>query len=135
MSLLLIRNAFYTKISSINPKIATAYEGKAYTPISGTPYQELYLLPADNNSPYLNDKTYLAVGIFQMTLKYPFGSYTDDTQNRAQLYIDNFLKGTNIISGNITITITNTPNIVPLGQDGDRYVMAVSIPWKSLIEK
>jgi len=135
MSLVLIKNAFYTKISSINPKIATAYEGKAYTPISNIPYQELYLLPADNNAPYLNEKTYLARGIFQITLKYPFGNYTDDVQNRAQLYIDNFLQGTKLTSGDITVTITDTPDTVTLGQDGDRYVIAVSIPWKSLIEK
>ena len=41
-----IKQAFELKLNSITPLIQTAYENTPFAPTVGTPYQELYLMPA-----------------------------------------------------------------------------------------
>lgn len=127
-----IKQAFETKISTINPTIATVYEGNNYTPVINVPYQELYLLPAGNDDPYINDKEYVSYGIFQITLKYPTGTNASKLINeRCKLYLDNFERGTNLIQNSIRVKVKNTPIVRNLGIVGDRLIYAISINYEA----
>ena len=134
MSLSLIKGALENKVISIIPNINTNYEGvNPNTPVSGVPYQSLYFMPATNEGSYINDKAYLARGIFQISLFYPFGVGTKDIMERVNLYLNAFAIGTQLVNQGVTVSISDTPDVVRIGQSGDRYVIHISIPFKSLI--
>jgi hypothetical protein len=134
MSLNLIKGALENKIISITPTISTAYEGVSFTPVVGVPYQEVYFMPAINEAQYINDKGYFAKGIFQITLSYPFGVGTNDIMARAQLYVNAFSMGEVLMNQGQKVTISDAPDVVRLGQSGDRYKVAVSVNYKAFVE-
>ena len=125
------RLAFEEAINAISPTIATAYENVSFTPSSGVPYQELYDIPASNDQLFTISAEFEGLGIFQITLKYPSGKGTKDVSNRAELYVSSFPVGTVLTKGTTKVHIIQTPKVNILGVDGDRYVVAVSINYKS----
>ena len=125
------RLAFEEAINAISPTIATAYENVSFTPSSGVPYQELYDIPASNDHLFTNSSEFEGLGIFQITLKYPSGKGAKDVSNRAELYVSSFPVGTVLTRGTTKVHIIQTPKVNILGVDGDRYVVAVSINYKS----
>lgn len=125
------RLAFEEAINAINPTIATAYENVSFTPSSGVAYQELYDIPASNDHLFTNSAEFEGLGIFQITLKYPSGKGSKDVSNRAELYVNSFPVGTVLTKGTTKVHIIQTPKVNILGVDGDRYVVAVSINYKS----
>lgn len=128
-----IKLAFDTKVNSITPTIQTAYEGVPFTPTNGVPYQELYLLPALNDGFSLSDNDFMSRGIFQITLKYPNGSGVVDLMDRIDLYLQNLKKNDILSNGGYNIKITNAPQVVRLGVDGDRIVYAISINYECFV--
>ena len=78
--------AFEEAINAISPTIATAYENVSFTPTINVPYQELYDIPASNAHLFINSANYEALGVFQITLRYPSGKGTKDVSNRAGVY-------------------------------------------------
>lgn len=126
-----IKTAFEKKIATISPTIATAYESVSFLPTTGVPYQELYLIPATNDNPFIDNSKYIAYGIFQITLKYPTNKGSKDILDRVKLYLDNFRSGDNLVQGGITINILNAPTVKNLGIDGDRLVYIVSINYQA----
>lgn len=134
MSLSLIKGALENKVLSIIPNITTNYEGVNPAPIvAGVPYQSLYFMPASNDNQFINTADYLAIGIFQISLFYPFGVGTADVLARAKLYIDGFSMGTILVNQGVRVHITSTPDVARMGQVGDRYVVHVSINFKALL--
>ena len=125
------RLAFEEAINAISPTIATAYENVSFTPSSGVPYQELYDIPASNDHLFIDNSEFEGLGIFQITLKYPSGKGTKDVSNRAELYVSSFPVGRVLTKGTTKVHIIQTPKVNILGVDGDRYVVAVSINYKS----
>ena len=134
MSNNLIKGAIEIKIASITPTISTAYENVTFTPVSGEPYQVFNLLPAINEAMFINDVSYKSLGIFQITLHYPLNQGTADVMARADLYLNAFDIGTNLVNGAATVKITDTPDIRVLGVVGDRYVVAISVNYKSYLK-
>lgn len=127
-----IKQTFESKLATITPTIATVYEGTQYTPIVGTPYQEVFILPALNDNVFIDNSKYISYGIFQITLKYPLsGNASKDILTRIKLYLDNFKSGDNLVKNGITVNILNTPNVKNLGIDGDRLVYVVSINYQA----
>ena len=126
---------FINKINSIIPTIDTVLEGTAsYTPTAGKEYQELYYLPAINDSQNIDNPDYFNRGIFQITLKYPNKQGLSKILDRCDLYVNAFAKGTKFTFQGITIAITETPNIVNLGNESDRVVYAISINYKAYVD-
>lgn len=126
---------FINKINSIIPTIDTVLEGTgAYTPTAGKEYQELYYLPAINDSQNIDNPDYFNRGIFQITLKYPNKQGLSKILDRCDLYVNAFAKGTKFTFQGITIAITKTPTIVNLGNESDRVVYVVSINYKAYTE-
>jgi hypothetical protein len=133
MSLSLIKGALENAIISVTPNIATEYENVPFTPVAGTPYQSLYFMPSINIAEYINEKSYMARGIFQITLSYPSNKGTADVMARANLYMDKFHNGATFTNQGQKVQITGVPDVVRLGNDGDRYRVAVSVEWRCLV--
>ena len=126
---------FINKINSIIPTIDTVLEGTAsYTPTAGKEYQELYYLPAINDSQNIDNPDYFNRGIFQITLKYPNKQGLSKILDKCDLYVNAFAKGTKFTFQGITIAITETPTIVNLGNESDRVVYVVSINYKAYVD-
>jgi hypothetical protein len=62
--------ALETRLAAIASPLATQWENALYTPISGTPYQQAYLLLAEPNNSEMG-RYYQEQGIFQINLRYP----------------------------------------------------------------
>ena len=125
--------AFEEAINAITPTIATAYENVSFTPTINVPYQELYDIPSNNDHLFINSANYEALGVFQITLRYPSGKGTKDVSNRAELYVSSFPVGTKLTKDGVTVIVTDTPDVTHLGVNGDRYSVAVSINYKVYI--
>ena len=126
---------FINKINSIIPTIDTVLEGTAsYTPTAGKEYQELYYLPAINDSQNIDNPDYFNRGIFQITLKYPNKQGLSKILDRCDLYVNAFAKGTKFTFQGITIAITETPTVINLGNESDRVDYVVSIHYKAYAE-
>ena len=124
-----INSAFLTALNAIDNTIEVAYEGVSFTPTLVTPYIEAYFLPADNDGIHIDNSNYDSLGIFQITLKYPFGSGSGAIATQAQKYIDYFYKGRKFTD----VRILDTPRLTNLGKDGDRIVQVISINYACYI--
>lgn len=127
MSVVKIRAALETRLNAMSPAIATAWEGIPYTPITGTPYQQVNLLLADSENPTLGDAMYRQAGLMQVLLCYPPGVGAKAAATRAELVRDWFPRGLGLSSGGQSVLIDRTPSIAPALIDGDRYRVPVSI--------
>lgn len=129
MSIISIRAAIESKLATISPAISTAYENVPFTPVAGTPYQSVFIMPAAPSNPTLGDGYYRAIGIAQISLFYPIQAGTLTAATRAELIRSTFKRGTSMTSGGITTIIERTPEIGQGRVDGDRWALSVKIRW------
>lgn len=129
MSLEAVRIALETKLSAMSPALSTAWENSPYTPTVGTPYQMVWLLPAEPDNPTMGDDFYREMGIFQITLMYPLQTGPAAAMARAELIRTAFKRGTSMTSGTVTVIVDKTPEIGVGRIDGDRWAVPVKVPW------
>ena len=129
MSLASVRIALENKLNAMTPALSTAWENVPFTPVSGTPYQAAYLLPATPANPTMGDGYYREQGIFQVTLMYPLQAGPKTAADRAELIRAAFKRGTSMTSGGITTIIERTLEIGQGRVDGDRWALPVKIRW------
>ena len=129
MSISSVRIALETKLATITPELSTAYENVPFTPVTGTPYQRAYLMPATPANPTMGDGYYREQGIFQVTLMFPLQAGPKTAADRAELIRAAFKRGTSLTSGGITTIIERTPEIGQGRVDGDRWALPVKIRW------
>ena len=110
--------------------IQTEYENVAFAPTAGTPYQQLHFLPAINSSIEITGPGALYRGIYQITLKYPVNKGVNPALDKIESIVKAFPKSRSLIEGT-TKVICELPVYRKLGVDGDRYIYAVSIEYKS----
>lgn len=135
MSIVAIRTALETKLNTITPELSTAWENVLFTPVAGTPYQQVNLLMADNLSGCISDSSYVSKGFLQVMLCYPIGGGAKLASTRADLLLSTFKRGLNLTSGGVIVEINKTPVIAPAIVDGDRYKFPVTIYFKSFISQ
>lgn len=126
MSIVSIRAALETRLNALSPSLATAWEGIPFTPVTGTPYQQVNLL-TDTENPTLGDGMYRATGFMQVLLCYPPGTGPKAASTRAELIRDWFSRGLGLSSGGINVRIDRTPTIAPAIIDADRYRLPVTV--------
>lgn len=127
MSIVNIRAALETRLNTISPSIATAWESVPYTPVTGTPYQQVNLAVSDTQNPTLGDGMYRVIGFLQVLLCYPPGTGPKAASARAELIRNQFQRGLGLSSGGTDVLIDRTPTIAPAIIDGDRYRLPVTI--------
>lgn len=127
MSQVDIRTALETRLATVTPALATAYENQPFTPPSvSTPYQRVYMLYADPDNPEMGSG-FREQGYMQINLNYPLNSSTLAVSARAQAIRDAFVKGITLTYGSINVVINRTPSIGNGFPDPDRWVMPVKI--------
>ncbi|MCJ7808595.1 MAG: DUF4128 domain-containing protein [Dehalococcoidia bacterium] len=127
MSIVSIRVALETHLNSLTPSIATAWESVPFTPVTGTPYQQVNTAFANPENPTLGDAMYRIKGMMLVQLSYPPNTGTKAASTRADLLVNHFKRATSLTSGGVTVLIDKTPSIAPAIIDGDRYKIPVSI--------
>lgn len=125
-----IKVALDKAIGLLSSDIQTEYENVAFTPTAGTPYQQLHFLPAVNSSIEISGEASIHRGIYQITLKYPVNKGVNPALGKVESIIKAFPKSRTLIEGD-TRVICELPTYRKLGVDGDRYIFAVSIEYKS----
>jgi hypothetical protein len=129
MSLASVRIALESKLNAMTPTLSTAWENVPFTPVTGTPYQRAYLMPATPANPTMGDGYYREQGIFQVSLFYPLQAGPVTAAARAILIQTTFKRGTSMTAGGITVIVGNTPEISQGRVDGDRWHIPVKIQW------
>jgi hypothetical protein len=127
----IIRAAFEKRLADMVPDLSTAYENKTFTPVAGTPYQRVNLLPGDpDNSPHA---IYFEQGIFQITLCYPLNTGPGAAEARVGAIKTWFALGTTMLESGVTTRVTSTPRRGPAYDEGDRYCIPVSVSYQAQI--
>lgn len=130
MSMVSIRAALEVRLAAMVPALATAWENDPYVPVNGTPYQRVYLLPAEPENEEFG-RLKRDVGLMQITLAYPLSAGPAAAAARAELIRQQFYRGLSLSSGGVTVTIQRTPEIGPAFLEPDRYTVPVRIRWFS----
>jgi len=128
MSINSIRTALESGIAGMSPTIATVWENTEYTPVTGTPYQRLYLLSADPGNNEFGP-IHLEQGIFQVSLFYPLGAGTAAAAARAELIRTTFKRFNTFSSGGVDVNIHKTPHIKQARRDEDRWMLPIDISY------
>ena len=127
MSAVAISAALETALNGITPAVATNWENSPYTPISGTPYQRVYVLGVTDN-PTLGSDHYRVDGYMQIDLCYPQMTGKGAANTRAELIKTTFKRGYSFTSGGITVVINKTPETMTNGRnEGDRFIKTVKV--------
>lgn len=135
MSLPALRAALEVALAAVTPTMPTAYENSGYTPVVGTPYQAVHLLPADPDDIEMTGALYSEVGILQVSLFYPLGAGSAAASARAEIIRSTFYRGASFTSGDVTVTIRRTPAIYPAMTEEDRFMIPVRIPYFAHISR
>lgn len=125
-----IKVALDKAIGLLSGDIQTEYENIDFTPTAGTPYQQLHFLPAVNASIEITGSGAIYRGIYQITLKYPVNKGVNPALDKVESIVKAFPKSRPLTEGT-TKVICELPVYRKLGVDGDRYIYAVSIEYKS----
>ena len=133
MTIALIRRAIEKQLASITPALSTAFENVAFTPVAGTPYQRVNLLPNMPDDAQIGSRVYFERGIFQITLCFPVNTGPAACEARAQLVKDAFKRGTSMIEGAVTVIVINAPSVTTAMIDGDRFCIPISLRYQAQI--
>jgi hypothetical protein len=127
-----VRAALETQLATVSPSIDTAYENVPYVPVTGTPYQQVTLLPATPANLEMGP-AYTEQGIFQVNLFYPKDAGPGDAQARAELIRTKFPFAASLVNGGVTVNIINTTEIGPARPEDDRFMVPVKVRWSARI--
>jgi len=131
MSIAAVRTALETKLNSITPALASAWENVPYTPVTGTPYQACFLMTATPDNLTLGDGFYREQGYLQVSLFYPLQAGPQTAELRAELIRTAFKRGVSMTSGAVTVNVELTPHIGQGRRDDDRWHVPVKIFWSA----
>lgn len=131
MSLALVRQALETRLGTMASPISTAWENMSFTPVVGTPYQQVFLLPAAPENPSLGSSHRREVGVFQVSLMYPQNAGPGAAQTRALAVQAHFPRGHVLTASTVNVLILRTPTIYPGRTDGDRWRIDIDVPYQA----
>lgn len=133
MSLVLVRSAFEVALAAMSPALSTAYENAEFTPVVGTEFQRVYLIPGEPDDQELSGQLYWERGFFQVNLHYPLGAGPAAVSTRAELVRTTFYRGASFTSGAVTVIVRRTPEIGPGLTEDDRFIVPVRIQYSAQI--
>lgn len=131
MSIKSIRAGLEKHLAALSPVVSIAYENVDFSPVTGTPYQEVTLLPAQPDNSSAGQHHYIETGLLQVMLCYPLNGGSGNALARAELTRDHFKRGTTIIEDGIKIIINRTPQISPAMNENQRYKVPISIYYQA----
>lgn len=133
MSHQLIQAALEKKLAAISPALSTAYENVPFTPVQGTPYQRINLLPNATQDRAISADVRECVGLFQVSLCYPVGSGRGAAQARADAIDAAFKPVQRLTEGVLKVEITRSAQVAAGFVDGDRWIVPVTVEYRAFI--
>jgi hypothetical protein len=128
MSIITIRKALETALNGISPAIATGWENTIYTPVVNTPYQHVWIIPAEpDNQEY--GKNYREQGLIQINLYYPQEVGPAQSDARFELIRSTFKRGSTFLADGQAVVIEKTPWMEPAFNDGTHFCRPVRIQF------
>ncbi len=128
----LIRAALDTHLAVMPNLPPIAWEGEDFDPVAGTTYAKVSLLPRYPDNPTLSERLQDNGGIYQISLYFPRGTETGDMDALAGTVQTHFAAGTALAAGIINVRIEGTPAIAAGFPTGDRWLVPVSIRYRSI---
>lgn len=133
MSSVQIRAALESALNAMSPSLDTAWENVQHTPPSAsTAYQVVNLLFARPDNSEIGS-SHQELGYLQVKLMYPLQTGPAAAAARAELLRTTFARGNSFTSGGVTVSITETPEILPAQIEDSRYAVIVRIRFRSFI--
>lgn len=129
MSLINVKRALERHLNNLTPALSTAYEGESFSPVAGTPYQRVQLVPRGVENPVLGDEYHRLIGEFQVFLAYPLNKGTGAALQRAELVKNHFKRGTFFQEGDVRVHVLETPDIKGTVITQDRLVVPIIIDY------
>lgn len=135
MSLLAVRAALETALSGMSPALATSWENARFDPVEDTPYQRVYLVPADPDDAEMSGRLYWEQGFLQVSLMYPLDAGPTPAITRAELIRSTFRRGATFSASGVAVTIRRTPSIFPAMTEENRFMVPVRVPFSAQITR
>jgi hypothetical protein len=136
MSELLVRRALEKQLAGMASNLTnTVYENEIHEPAAdeGTPYQQVFFLPAKPDNPTQGPTQYRANGVFQVSLKYPLGDGPGAAAAQAELLRARFKRGTTMTESGLNVLVLETPAVARGFVDQGRWHVPVSISWQAWV--
>ena len=130
----LIRAALDTHLAAMPDVPPIAWEGEDYTPVAGTTYAKVDLLPRTPGNPTLTEQLQDNGGIYQIGLYFPRGTETGTMDALAGAVQSHFAASTSLTTGIIGVRIEGTPAIAAGLPTGDRWLVPVSVRYRSIFK-
>lgn len=131
MSQVVIRKLLENHLKALAPSFPTAWENADYKPVTGTAYQEPFLLPTIPDNSSLGSGHYIELGLFQVNVKYPQGKGANPAQSKAEAIKAHFQRATTLTENDIILVITQTPRIAPAFVSDGWYVVPITINYQA----
>ena len=128
---LAIRTALQNRLATITPAITTLFENEGVTPVDGSPYQRVTLMPIQPDDPTMGNGLVFERGIFHILLCYPLNVGVGPVTARAKLIKDSFRRALSLVSGGVTVTIERTPEVAQGQTDVKTFNIPVRITYFS----
>lgn len=126
MSLVLVRQALEVALAAMSPALATAWENAPFTPVDGTPYQAVFLMPVRPEHAEIG-RAYTERGYLQINLNYPLDAGPSAAAMRAELIRSTFYRGRSFTADEVVTHIEETPEIGPGRTEDNVYFLPVKV--------
>lgn len=128
----MIRSALENRLKTITPSITIQYENAPIiTPVANVPYCTVNVIYGGISDEAITNDNKKEMGLMQVTLFYPTNVGAASCEDRARLIRETFKNGLKLTHGNDTVIISKTADIKILPKEADRFIIAVSVYWKS----
>ena len=131
MSEALIRVALEKRLLPVVGTAHTVFENQTYTPTTNVPYQNLHHLFNAALDRALTIDVVERSGVLWVKLFYPLGNGRLPAQTLAAAIAAQFKPVQTLVEGAIKVEITRTAEVAQGTRDGDRWMVPVSVEWRS----
>jgi hypothetical protein len=111
------------------PANQTQLENKSFSPVAGTPYQRVNLIPSKPDNPANGPGVRRYRGWFVITLSYPYGAGAGAVEAAADLIAAHFRRGLSVTANQVTTIISNDPEIKAGRVEGSRWEVPIWVPY------
>ena len=128
MSIAVIKKLLEVRLNTVGGIFPTAFENVPFTPVVGTAWQSVHILPGQTENPTF-DSLKREVGLMQVTLNFPQKAGAAEALARAELIRAGFVRGLSMVEGNVSVRILRSPYVGPAANDGVWYQVPLSVPY------
>jgi len=133
MSDQIIRQALSAHLNSMPPGWDVQWTDTSYSPVTGTPYLQEALLPAQTFQADLGASgRNRHSGIYQLTIVTP-RNRLKDAEDKQTALIAHFKRGTRLTRNGVTVTL-EAPFVGPAMQEADWIRRPLSIPYFAYLD-